>query len=97
LIVFELSVTAGASHPKYPKGLTAAATCFVDSNDVVEARRRAVTRLSQLGWDPPEFEGPVIQLPPDPDLSHLSQTMLRAVGEARELGVCVVVYPEKQH
>jgi hypothetical protein len=95
--VFKLSVTAGPSHPTYPKGLTAAATCLVDSIDVVEARERVVTRLSELGWDPPEFEGTVIQLPPDPDLSHLSPTMLKAVGEARELGVCLVVYPEKQH
>ena len=97
MIVFKLSVTAGASHPTYPEGLTAAATCIVDSMNVAEARNTTVSRLAELGWEPPQFEETVIQLPPDPDMSRLSALMAKAVQEARELGVCLVVYPEKKH
>jgi len=53
-----------------------------------------LSKLAELGWEtPPVFEG-TIKLPADPDLSSVSSVLVQAIGEARELGVCLVVYPE---
>jgi hypothetical protein len=94
--VFKLDVTATPSHPTYRAGLTSAAVCLVDSDDVAEATGLAIEKLSALHWKSPVFETTIV-LPKDPDISTWSSTLAQAYSDAMRLGVCLVVYPESEH
>jgi len=93
MIIFKLSVTAGPAHPTYPAGVAIAAICMVDSQDADQARGRATDRLFELGWSSMTFEQTVL-LPSTPDTSGWTEVMIEALGDAKELGVSLIVYPE---
>src|SRR5688500_6365832 len=91
--IFRLYVTASPAHPTHLAGVQMDAICMVDSSDTDQARQKASDRLTELGWASVTFRDTIL-LPPDPDISHFNQVMLEAFGDARELGVSLIVYPE---
>ncbi len=93
MIIFKLTVSASPAHPTYPPGVEIAAICMVDSADLDDARQWAADRLFELGWESITFDQSVL-LPPDPDTSAFDVVMLGALGDAKELGVSLIVYPE---
>ena len=91
--IFRLYVTASSTHPTQLAGVQTDAICMVDSSDTDLARQKASARLAELGWASVTFRDTVL-LPPDPDISGFNQVMLEAFGDARELGVSLILYPE---
>lgn len=89
--VFKLRVVAGPHHPTHLAGIPMDAHCLVNSADAELARRQANERLAELGWESATFDKSTL-LPPNPDLSGQSATMLEAYALAKRLGVSLVVY-----
>ncbi len=92
--MFRLYVTAGQNHPTQLAGVQMDAICMVDSSDTDQARLKASSRLAELGWASIAFRETIL-LPPGPDISGFSPLLVEAFGDARGLGVSLIVYPEQ--
>ena len=92
--IFRLYVTAGPNHPTHLAGQQMDAICMVDSSDTDQARQKAADRLAELGWASVTFRETML-LAPDPDISGFSPLLAEAFGDAKDLGVSLIVYPEQ--